>query len=212
MSAAMAASAPAAVLQVAAGVPPAPLYETGAFGHEASLVVALLLGTAFGWFLERGGLGSARKLVGQFYGTDFAVFKVLFTAVVTAMLGLFWLSRAGLVDPYLVYVPRTYVLPQLAGGLVFGVGLVLGGLCPGTSCVAASSGRLDGLALIAGMLLGVLAFDEMYPALAAFMDSTFAGALTLPAWTGLPVGAVVFGVTCVALAGFALAERLEAKP
>ena len=64
----------------------------------AALAVAFAIGFAFGWLLERAGLGSARKLVGQFYLTDLTVFKVLFSALVTAMLGAFWLDRVGVLD------------------------------------------------------------------------------------------------------------------
>ena len=101
----------------------------------------MLFGIAFGWFLERGGMGNARKLAGQFYFTDLSVLKLMFSAIVTAMLGLFWLSWAGLLDLSRVYVPETFIAPQLVGGLVFGVGFAIGGLCPGTSCVAAATGR-----------------------------------------------------------------------
>jgi hypothetical protein len=73
----------------------APLYKYGAFGDETSLVVAFLDGIGFGFFLERAGFGNARKLMAQFYLTDMAVFKVMFTAVVTAMLGLTYLAWAG---------------------------------------------------------------------------------------------------------------------
>ena len=82
------------------------------------------IGIAFGWALERAGLGSARKLAGQFYLTDLTVFKVMFSAIVTAMLGVFWLGRLGLLDLARVYVPETFLLPQLVGGLLFGVGFV----------------------------------------------------------------------------------------
>ena len=76
----------------------------------------------FAMFLERGGMGSARKLAGQFYFTDLSVLKLMFSAILTAMLGLFWLSWAGLLDLSRVYVPETFVAPQLVGGVVFGVG------------------------------------------------------------------------------------------
>ena len=69
----------------------------------------------------------------------------MFTAIVTAMLGIFWLSWLGILDISLVYINPTYILPQLVGGLVFGIGFVVGGLCPGTSCVALATGRVDGL-------------------------------------------------------------------
>src|SRR5207253_7483606 len=127
----------------------APLSEYGLLGTRGALGFGVAIGVAFGWCLERAGLGSARKLVGQFYGTDLTVFKVLFTAIVTAMLGAFWLGRFGVLDLANVYVPETYWLPQLAGGLLFGAGFVVAGLCPGTSCVAAATGRIDGVAVVA---------------------------------------------------------------
>jgi uncharacterized protein len=187
----------------------APLYELGRIGDGAALAVALLLGAAFGWFLERGGLGNARKLAGQFYLADFTVFKVMFSAIVTAMLGLFWLGRLGVVDVARVYLPETYLLPQLVGGLVFGAGFVVGGLCPGTSCVAAATGRLDGFALVGGMLGGIWLFGEVFPLVEGFYRSTPRGALTLPALLGLPYGLVVFAVVAIALGAFAGANRLE---
>ncbi len=82
----------------------APFYKFGAFGDEASPVVAFVIGIGFGFFLERAGFGSARKLVSQFYLTDLAVFKVMFTAIVTAMLGVFYLSWVGFLDLSLVYL------------------------------------------------------------------------------------------------------------
>ena len=187
----------------------APFFEYGLFSSGTSLYVALGLGVAFGWFLERGGMGNARKLAGQFYLTDLTVFKIMFSAVVTAMLGLYWLGRLGVLDLALVYVPPTYVLPHLVGGLVFGVGFVMGGLCPGTSCVAASTGRTDGLVLLGGMLTGIFLFGELYPLLDGFYRSTPLGQITLPQLFDVPHGVMVFLVVVVAVLGFALAERIE---
>jgi hypothetical protein len=189
----------------------APLYEFNRFGDGTGRIVAVLLGIAFGWFLERGGMGSARKLAGQFYFTDLSVLKLMFSAILTAMLGLFWLSWAGLLDLSRVYVPETFIAPQIAGGLVFGVGFAAGGLCPGTSCVAAATGRRDGLALIAGMLAGVFVFGEAYPATAGFADSTPRGAWTLPQALGLSHGTVVGIIVAAALGAFAGAEWLERR-
>ena len=189
----------------------APFYELGRFGDRTSLVIALVLGIAFGWFLERGGMGSARKLAGQFYFTDLSVLKLMFSAIVTAMLGLFWLSWAGLLDLSRVYVPETFIAPQLIGGLVFGAGFAAGGLCPGTSCVAAATGRRDGLALVAGMLAGVLVFGEAVPVIGAFADSTARGAWTLPEAFGVSYGVVVALIVAAALGAFAGAEWLERR-
>ena len=120
------------------------------------MIVAILIGIAFGFALERAGLGNARKLAGQFYFTDFTVFKVMFSAILVAMLGAFWLGRLGIIDLRGVYVPETFLAPQLIGGLLFGAGFAIAGLCPGTSCVALATGRGDGLAVVIGMFAGVL--------------------------------------------------------
>lgn len=188
----------------------APLLD-GSLGTDASLAAALAIGIAFGFTLEHAGLGSARKLVGQFYLTDFTVFKVMFSAIVTAMLGAFWLGRLGVLDLSRVYVPETWLVPQLVGGLAFGAGFAIAGLCPGTSCVAAITGRLDGLATMLGVLCGVGAMDALAPKLARFMESTARGTYTLPRALGLPDGMVVLLVVACALGGFALVDRLERR-
>lgn len=188
-----------------------PLFPAGAFGEGASLAVAAVTGAAFGFVLERGGLGSARKLAGQFYNTDFTVFKVMFTAILTAMLGVFLLSRLGLMDASLLAVPPTWLLPQLAGGLLFGVGFVMGGLCPGTSCVAAASGKIDALALIAGMLGGTLLFGEVFPLVGSFYDSTSMGRFTLPQLMHLPEWVVVLLIIGMASGAFALLPRFQSR-
>ena len=79
-----------------------------------ALVTAVGIGVAFGVALERAGLGSARKLVGQFYGTDLTVFKVMFSAIVVAMLGAFWLGRLGMLE--LSRVERARDLARAAAG------------------------------------------------------------------------------------------------
>jgi len=175
-----------------------------------TLGLALLLGIGFGAALERGGLGDGRKLSGQFYLRDFTVFKVMFTAIVTAMLGLYLLEWAGMLDRAALLAPPTYLLPQLAGGLVFGVGFVTAGYCPGTSCVAGMSGRLDGFAALVGMLAGMVVFGECYPMLEQFAGKTPMPDATLPGLLHLPGGLVVGGIALLALAAFMLIERFEA--
>ena len=178
---------------------------------DSSVIVAGIVGIGFGFALERAGLGSAPKLAGQFTLTDFTVFKVMFTAIVVAMLGAFWASRLGLLDLARVYVPDTFLAPQLLGGAVFGAGFALAGLCPGTSCVSAATGRGDGLAVVLGFFAGVLGTAALLPLLRSFYESTPRGTLLLPDVFGVPYGAVVLAVVVVALAGFALAERIEAR-
>ena len=189
----------------------APLPLDASAGTPAALAVALAVGVAFGWCLERAGLGSARKLMGQFHLTDLTVFKVMFSAIVTAALGLFWFSRAGLLDLSRVYVPETFIAPQLVGGVVFGAGFALAGLCPGTSCVAAATGRVDGIAVVGGFFAGVLAMALAVPTVSRFYAGGARGAATLDVVLGTRPGTMVLIVVACAMAGFVAAERIERR-
>lgn len=187
----------------------APLFKYGLFGDELSLIVAFAVGIGFGFFLERAGFGDARKLTAQFYLFDMAVFKVMFTAIVTALLGVFYLAWAGFLDLSLIYQSPTHLAPQVVGGLLLGAGFIIGGYCPGTSVVAMATGRIDGILFAVGLLAGIFAFGELYPVIEGFYDSTAMGSVTLPQILGLPFGVVVFAVVILALAGFWGAEVVE---
>ncbi|MEO8360593.1 MAG: YeeE/YedE thiosulfate transporter family protein [Vicinamibacteria bacterium] len=189
----------------------APFAEVQAFTEATRQGIGVAIGLAFGFALERAGLGSARKLVGQFHLTDLTVFKVMFSAIVTAMLGVFWLGFFGVLDLSRVYVPETFLWPQLVGGLVFGVGFAAGGLCPGTACVAAATGRLDGFAAVVRVFAGVLVAGLTLERAPAFYDAAARGPQTLSEITGLPDGVLIFIVVGVALLGFAVAEAVERK-
>lgn len=188
-----------------------PLYKFGAFGEEASLVWAFVIGIGFGWFLERAGFGSSKKLTSQFYLNDMSVFKVMFTAIITAMLGIFYLAWAGVLDLSLVYLTPTHLAPQIVGGLVLGAGFVIGGYCPGTSIAGAVTGRIDAVVYLLGVLAGVFVFGEMFPLLKGFFESGDLGRLTLPQALHLPYGVVVLLVVLMAVGGFAGAGWVERK-
>ena len=189
----------------------APFFKFGFFNFDVSLIIAFVIGIGFGFALERGGFGNARILAAQFYFSNMRVLKVMFTAIVTAMLGIFYLSLIGFVDLSLIYVSETYILPQVVGGLLLGVGFVIGGYCPGTSVVSFSTGRLDGFVYILGVMAGIFVFGEMYPMITGFVNSTNMGSLTLPQYFNMPYGLVVFLVVLMALGAFALAEWSEKK-
>ncbi len=173
-----------------------------------AVAIGIAIGIAFGFTLERAGLGNARKLAGQFYFTDFTVFKVMFSAIVVAMLGAFWLSRLGVLDLRGVYVPETWLAPQLVGGLLFGAGFVVAGLCPGTSCVSAATGRGDGLAAAGGMFVGILVTGLVFTPLRHFYESTGRGSFTLPDLLHVPYGVVVCAIVVMAVLAFVALRKL----
>lgn len=184
----------------------APFFKFGLFNDEVSLIVAVLIGIGFGFVLERAGFGNARKLAAQFYFTDMTVLKVMFTAIVTAMLGVYFLSVAGFVDLSLIYLTPTFLWPQIVGGLLLGFGFVIGGYCPGTSCVSASTGRTDGWVYLLGVIAGIFVFGELYPLVESFYNSSPMGQQTLAQLTGLPYGLLVFAVVVMAVGAFMAAE------
>ena len=158
----------------------APFYKYGFFGDEVALVLAFMIGTGFGFFLERAGFGSARKLAAQFYLYDMSVFKVMFTAIVTAMLGVTYLGWMGWLDLGQVYLVPTFLGPQILGGLVLGVGFVVGGYCPGTSVAAVATGRVDAVVYALGIFAGTFVYGEVYPTIKDFVNSDPMGQVTLP--------------------------------
>ena len=89
--------------------------------------IALCIGFFFGLVLESGGLANCRKIAGVFYLYDVTVVKVMFTAILTAMLLIFTSSALGVLDFSLVHVPETFIYSYLLAGVILGVGMVMGG-------------------------------------------------------------------------------------
>jgi len=188
-----------------------PLYKFGWFDFAYSLQLAGLIGFFFGFALERAGFGNPRKLTAIFYLKDFAVLKVMFTAIVVCILGLLYFSIFGWIDLGRVYLLPTYIWPQIVGGAVLGVGFVMGGYCPTTSVVATVSGKIDGLIFILGMIFGSLFFAELFPLLEGFYSSGDMGAVRLTDILKINSGIIALLVCCMAVGAFWFTEKVENK-
>ncbi len=176
-----------------------------------NLVVALLVGIAFGFVLEQAGFSSSRRLAGVFYGYDFTVLRVFFTAAVTAMSGVLLLGHFGLLDLDLIFVNPTWLAPAIVGGVIMGVGFILGGYCPGTSICAAAIGKVDAMFFVGGGLLGVLVFGEFYPFYERFYESTSLGPIKVFDSLGVSQGVFAFGLILAAVAAFAVTTLIEKR-
>ena len=135
-------------------------YETDDRGKADSarqLVLGLLFGVFFGFLLQKGGVAKYEVLMGQFLLTDFTVIKVMLSAIIVGMLGIFSLRALGLVE---LHVKPTHYAANIAGGLLFGIGLGLLGYCPGTGVVALGQGNYDAIAGILGLLAGSYFYAE----------------------------------------------------
>src|SRR5512137_1468299 len=180
----------------------APFDLASSLGPVAYALVFVAIGFGFGAALEMGGFGDTRKLAGQFYFQDMTVLKVMFTGIVVAAVLVAGATSFGLLDMSRVFVNPTYLWPGIVGGLVMGVGFVVGGFCPGTSIVAASTLKVDGMFFLGGALTGVWIFGETVGSFPAFWLSSYMGRFTLPELLGLPLGTTVLLVVVMALVLF----------
>jgi hypothetical protein len=179
-------------------------------GHPVEMTLSVLVGMGFGFVLERAGFGTARNLAAIFYGRDFRVLRVMFSAIVTAMVGLYALDLAGVLPLSSIGIMDTFLGGQLAGGLLVGAGFIVGGYCPGTSIVASVSGKLDALLFMGGLLVGTAAFTFGADGLAPLADSGAKGRVLLHEWAHVSSGVMVFAVALFAVGAFWAVGRIEA--
>ncbi len=144
------------------------------------MLTALILGIGFGFALNKAGLTKYHKIVNVFRLVDLAVLKFMMTALVVAMIGLYLLRGLGLIT--FPTIPATYVVGNLVGGLIFGVGMALSGFCPGTCAAGAGEGKLDYLipgvlGFIVGAALYGLTYPSVFPAISAIANS---GSVVIP--------------------------------
>jgi uncharacterized membrane protein (DUF485 family) len=181
----------------------APFDLVALLGVTGSYFIYLAIGFAFGFILESSGFGDSRLLAAQFYFRELRVVKVMFTAIVVAMILIFWSTALGLLDYDQIWVSPTYLWPGIVGGLIMGIGFIIGGYCPGTSLVSAATLKLDGIFFLLGNITGMVIFGETAGLINTFWNSGYFGTFTLPELLHLETGIVVVLVTCLALGMFA---------
>jgi len=180
-----------------------PLYPQGLLNPEFNLLIGALIGIGFGFLLEASGFTNTRKLAGVFYGYDATVIKVFFTAALTALIGLFILHYMGWIDITLTFYPKTFWIPTLIGGIIMALGFVIGGFCPGTSLSAAATGKIDAMAFIAGVMIGIFGFIFTYEALwEGLRKAGNMGRVNIAQWLGIKEGLFIFLFTLIALGSF----------
>lgn len=180
-----------------------PFFPLGTIGEELNLIIGFFIGIGFGFALEASGFTNTRKLAGVFYGYDFVVLKVFFTAAITAAIGLFLLNYYGLMDINKVFYPKTYWIPTLIGGGIMAFGFIIGGFCPGTSICAATTGKIDAMVFVVGALVGIfgysLTYDQLWASLR--MDGAM-GRVNVAEWLGISDGLFILILTIIAAIAF----------
>lgn len=117
--------------------------------------LGLFSGFLFGVFLQKGGVAKFDVLIGQLLLEDFTVAKVMLSAILVGMIGIWWMHGRGMVEMHIK--PARYGANVL-GGLIFGAGFALAAYCPGTGAAALGQGNFDALAVMLGMVAGAFLF------------------------------------------------------
>lgn len=163
------------------------------------ILSGLMCGLVFGFALERAGFASACKLTAQLRFRDWAVFNVMFTAILVCAVGLYALRLAGVLSSAELFVPTAYLWATLLGGVGIGAGMAIGGYCPGTSVVGFMSGKIDGLVFFAGIIIGTWVFAGAYEWLTPMLEALPGPeAQTLPQLLHVPEWVVLLALTAIA--------------
>ncbi len=188
-----------------------PLIPQGFVNADLNLFFAFIIGLGFGYVLEQAGFSSSRKLAGVFYGYDFVVLRVFFTAAITAMIGLLFFGYLGWIDWNLLYINPTFLWSAIVGGAIMGFGFILGGFCPGTSLTGAVIGKIDAMFFIGGMFIGIFIFGEFYETFQPIYTGAFLGNVFVYDSLGISRDAFAMLLIVVALAAFIITQIIEDK-
>jgi uncharacterized protein len=179
----------------------APLAKTGLISEALNVWLAVPIGFVFGFGLYHAGFTDSRKIASAFYLKDVGVPVVMFSAIVTGMLGLWVLALTGFLDLSQVYFLPTYLAPMAVGGLLFGIGMAVGGFCPGTAAASVATGRVDAMVFIVGFLGGSLLFGDLFPVWGDFYRSDYRGVYRLDQLFGSGIGTAVLIIVAAAVVG-----------
>lgn len=163
------------------------------------LITGALFGLMFGFLLQKGGVGKFNVLIGQLLLQDWTVAKIMLTAIVVGMIGVFPLHHFKKVN---LHIKPTRIGANIIGGLMFGAGFALMGYCPGTAAAALGQGSWDALFGMAGLIAGSWMFAELSGWIKATIEKWGdLGKVLLPDLLPVPRGVFVvgFAVTLTAI-------------
>jgi len=128
------------------------------------LLLHLILGTAFGFVLSRSGAADYNYIQGMFLFTEFQLYGIIGSAVAIAAPGLWLIKRYGrtaLGHPIEIELKPRH-RGNIVGGLLFGVGWSIAGMCPGPIFVNIGEGKIYAVAALAGAIAGAGLFGAIY--------------------------------------------------
>ncbi|MBE0545103.1 MAG: YeeE/YedE family protein [Verrucomicrobia bacterium] len=170
------------------------------------LLAGVIFGLAFGFLLQKGGVGKFNILIGQLLLEDFTVAKIMLTAIVVGMVGVFALHHFAKVN---LHLKPTRIGANIIGGLLFGAGFALMGYCPGTAAAALGQGSWDALFGMAGLVAGSWIFAEFSASLKKTVEKWGdLGKVLLPDLLRVPRGVFVVLFAVLLTVGIFVLERV----
>lgn len=177
--------------------------------RKLQLFLGLVIGICFGFLLQRGGVTRYEVIIGQLLLTDWTVAKIILTAVLVGMVGIYFFRRQGLVS---LHKKSGSFGATVIGGLIFGIGFGLLGYCPGTMAGAVGQGSMDALAGgVVGMLAGAAFYAWVFPWLDAhllgkgdFGTITIHGLFQVSPWSVIVAMTIAILLFLVVLEAFGL--------
>jgi uncharacterized protein len=179
------------------------------FDEPLKLALGLFTGIVFGVLLQKGQVAKFQVLMGQFLLKDFTVAKIMGTAIAVGTVGVHALVSMGLAE---LHIQTASLARVIVGGVLFGTGLAIFGLCPGTSVAACGEGRRDAMIGVLGMFVGagvyVAAFEALEPLFKSMADY---GKVTLPQLTSTSPWLWVGALVALIVIALAIIERIYPK-
>lgn len=188
-----------------------PLTYFGEISTEWNYVIAIFIGMAFGYIMEASGFSSSRKLIGVFYGYDFAVIRVFITATLVAIIGLLYMGYFGWIDYSVLFVHPTFIFSATIGGIIMGFGFIIGGFCPGTSLCALAIGKIDGWVFTIALFVGIFIYSLVFPFIEPYYNMGDMGHITISEYLNISNAWFTFGFAVIAVAIFYVTSVIRKK-
>ncbi len=188
-----------------------PLTYFGEISTEWNYVIAIFIGMAFGYIMEASGFSSSRKLIGVFYGYDFAVIRVFITATLVAIIGLLYMGYFGWIDYSVLFVHPTFIFSATIGGIIMGFGFIIGGFCPGTSLCALAIGKIDGWVFTIALFIGIFIYSLVFPYIEPYYNMGDMGHITISEYLNVSNAWFTLGFAVIAVAIFYVTSLIRKK-
>ena len=171
------------------------------------LILGLITGFLFGFFLQKGQVLRYEKQLGFLRLKDMTIIKFMLSAIITGMIGIYLFKDIGVID---LSLKATQIMAQIIGGLLFGIGWAIFGYCPGTAIGALGEGRFHAIWGVFGMLFGAAVYAEIYPALKSnLLRYGDFGKITLPGILGINYWFIILILSVLAIIFFRYIEKRE---